>query len=272
MESRIAEALRLETTPVALVWSDEKPANAAEFKEGRWGCVMWLVASAVEGKTSACSAKTFGCFGGGTGLGFGEQYRNFPGGVECFARFLSTGNEASEEGRRVAEQVKPFMREEAYEEFLHGERYLKTPELAKKFTELLPTTQIPAGYVVFKPLSAVDEGREKPEVVIFLPNPHQLSALTVLANYGRPHNENVIMPFAAGCQALGIYPYREGRSELPRAVVGLVDLSARLQVKGRIPEDRMSFAVPYALFQEMEGNVAGSFLERPTWKHLMGIE
>jgi hypothetical protein len=30
----------------------------------------------------------------------------------------------------------------------------------------------------------------------------------------------------------------------------------------------MSFAVPFAMFQEMEANVPGSFLERNTWKEL----
>jgi hypothetical protein len=32
----------------------------------------------------------------------------------------------------------------------------------------------------------------------------------------------------------------------------------------------MSFAVPLAMFEEMERNVNGSFLERPTWQGLLG--
>ena len=47
--------------------------------------------------------------------------------------------------------------------------------------------------MVFKPLNEVDETKEKPEVVIFFVDPHQFSALAVLANYGRPDNENVIV-------------------------------------------------------------------------------
>jgi hypothetical protein len=34
----------------------------------------------------------------------------------------------------------------------------------------------------------------------------------------------------------------------------------------------MSFAIPMALFDEMESNVAGSFLERPTWQELLAAK
>lgn len=269
MESRIASAVGMKHGPVALSWSDEKPEGALQFKEGRWGCVMWLLAGAADGKTAVCDANTFGCFGGGVGLGFGDQYKNFPGGEECFCRFLSTGNQESPQGRAVAEQVKPFMREEAHEEFVHGERYLKTPALAQKFAHLLPVREIPSRYVVLEPLAGVGAG-QTPQVVVFFANPNQTSALVVLANYGREHNENVIVPFAAGCQAIGIYPYREAEAENPRAVLGLIDLSARLQLKPKLGDQLFTVAVPYRMFCELEGNVEGSFLERPTWRQLSG--
>lgn len=270
MESKIATAIGEEHGPVALLWSDEEPEKAIRFKEKSWGCVMWLLAAAAGGKTAACDIDTFGCQGGGVGLGFGDQYRNFAGGTECFCRFLSTGNEGSAEGRAVAEQVKPFMRPEAYDEFLRGERYLKSPEIVRHFVANLPMTEVPTRYVIFKPLAAVDPAVETPQVVIFLGNPNQTSALTILANYGRESNESVIVPFAAGCQSIGIYPYREAESELPRAVLGLVDLSARLNLKPKLGDNLFTFAVPYKMFQEMEGNVEGSFLFRHTWKALSG--
>jgi hypothetical protein len=91
----------------------------------------------------------------------------------------------------------------------------------------------------------------------------------VLANYGRGDNENVIMPYAAGCQTIGIYPYREARSERPRAVVGLTDLSARVYVRRQLDGNLMTFALPPAMFEEMEANVEGSFLESHTWKTLL---
>jgi len=270
MKSRIAEAIKLEYQPVALLWSDEKPEGAMQFFEGKWGCVMWLAVHAAKGKQAAADRKTFGCFGGGVGLGFGNQYLNFPGGEEGFRHFLSSGNAGRPGGAELAEQIKPFMTKESHDHFLHGERYIKNPDGVRKYIDALPLTDIPAAYVVFKPLSAVDLTRETPQAVIFFANPDQLSALTVLANYGRGDNENVIIPYAAGCQTIGIYPYREAKLSRPRAVVGLTDLTARVYVRKQLGDPNfMTFTAPFALFEEMEQNVAGSFLERYTWQSLL---
>ena len=69
MESAIARAIRTPVQPVAILFADERPAGAMQFAEGRWGCVMWLLASAAKGKAAAADRATFGCIGGGTGLG-----------------------------------------------------------------------------------------------------------------------------------------------------------------------------------------------------------
>ena len=106
MESAIAKAIHLKYQPVALLWSDEKPAEAMQFAEGKWGCVMWLAVHAAKGKTAVAGKKTFGCFGGGVGLGFGNQYKNFPGGEEGFCHFLSTGNAKRQGGMEIAEKIK----------------------------------------------------------------------------------------------------------------------------------------------------------------------
>ena len=109
---------------------------------------------------------------------------------------------------------------------------------------------------------------ETPKVVVFLANADQVSALVVLANYRRESNENAIIPHAAGCQSIGIYAYREAEAWRPRIVVGLNDLSARKNIR-RLGKDLMTVAVPFGLFQEMEDDVEGSFLERSTWKSLL---
>ena len=272
MKSIIAEKMGLKYEPVALLLSNEKPEGARQFKPGKWGCVMFMLAAAVRGQTVAFDRQTYGCQGGGVGLGFGNQYEAFPGGVDGFCYFLSVGNQEWETGRQVAKQVKPYMSQNAYDEFVHGERYVETPDKVKRFINALPMTDVPTTYVLFKPLKDIDSKDETLETVIFLADMDQMSGLTILANYHRGDNENVIVPYAAGCQSIGIYPLAEAKSDLPRAVLGLVDISARVSLKRILKDDLLTFAVPYQLYQEMEANVPGSFLERNTWKELMELK
>jgi len=270
VESAIAKALGMTLQPVALLFADERPDGAMQFAERRWGCVMWLLATAAKGRPACADAATFGCIGGGVGLGFGNQYeQSWPGGIECFSGFLSTGNDGSAHGRAVADGLESQgWRPDAVAHFRHGEGYVKTPELTQEFVDALPITEVPKRYVVMKPLAQVT-AEETPEVVVFLVDPDRLAGLVVLANHAGGGNENVIIPWGAGCQTIGIIPYREARAERPRAVVGLTDPSARLYVGGQVGRDVMSFAVPFAMFRRMEADVPGSFLERDTWRALM---
>ncbi len=238
MKSRIAEELKLRLSPVAITLSDEKPVGALQFAEGRWGCVIAMFSAAARGKTAAFDRATVGCQGGTTGLGFCDEFPGPPGGIEYF---LSTG------------------RGEGYPE---GEAYKKTPEHAKAFVDQLPTTVIPTKYVIFKPLGSIDPQVEPPLLVSFLANPDQLSALVVLANYDRLTSDNVIIPFGAGCHSIFLLPFAESQKEQPKAVVGITDVTARSYME----PDLLSFTVPWKMFQTMEANVPGSFLEKNDWK------
>ena len=157
--------------------------------------------------------------GGAVGMGFGNRYPDFPGGIDCFYH--------------------------------------------------MPMMEIPKRYVIFKPLGDTFTEAEAPVTVTFLVNADQLAGLVVLANYGRPGFENVSIPFVAGCQAVGILPYREAKSEAPRAVVGNIDISARFYTRKTLGRDVLSFTVPFAMFREMEENVEGSFLTRTQWNNLL---
>jgi uncharacterized protein (DUF169 family) len=255
VNSAIAKAIGLLSRPVAIIRSGQLPGGALQFREGAFGCVMAFLKSASKGKTAAFDRKTFGCPGGGTGLGFGNCYENFPGGIE---HFLSRGNPdfcRTEFGKAVVSRM-PDLEE--------GERYFKTPEIAKQFIDSLPMTEIDEEYVLFRPLEEVGAS-ETPDVVVFLVNPDQLSALVVLANYARNSSDNVIIPFAAACHTVGIIPMREARSERQRAVVGLTDVT----VRNKFPGDQLTFAVPYRMYLEMESNVEGSFLEKHNWTGLL---
>jgi len=70
--------------------------------------------------------KTFGCPGGGVGLGFGNCYEGFP--IDCL---LSTGNK---EWAAKAGRAGSAMKE--------GERFFKTPEITRKWVSGLPIIDI----------------------------------------------------------------------------------------------------------------------------------
>jgi hypothetical protein len=270
MKSMIADAIKLKTQPVALVWMDKEPEKATRFKPQNWGCVVSLfAASATRGLTGAFDRQAYGCWGGGVGLGFGNQYESFPGGVECFCRFLSTGNEVSEPGRLIGEGMKSQGLGRLAGDFLQGERYIKSPEDTRRFLESMPMKDIPAKLVVVKPLDLVDPEKDEVKNVTFFTDPDGVSALVILANFGKPEAENVIVPWAAACQVLGIYSYRELERERPRGLIGMTDISARKNVRATLGENVLSFTAPWPLFKEMEGHVAGSFLQRPTWLALL---
>lgn len=254
MKSKIAEAINLKYNPVAIIFTNQKPTEALQFKEDRWACVISMLNAAAKGQTGVFDRKTAGCTGGGTGLGFGNTYKNFPGGFEYF---LSTGN------KELCKTNSDNHKLRNWDKLTNGEAYKKTPELAKTFINALPYYDVPTEYIVFKPLQELSPG-ETPEVVVFLVTPDQLSALVVLANFAREGGDNVIAPWSAGCHSIFLIPFNEGNKANPKAVIGLTDVSARKQVS----KDILSFSMPYNLFREMESNVDESFLTREEWQKI----
>ncbi len=267
MDSRIATAIALNNNPVALVWADAAPEGAVSFKPGRWGCVMALfAAAAAKGRSGAFDRQTYGCWGGGTGLGFGNCYQAFPGGEDCFCAFLGDGNERTEKGREAGEMVGSWGNRKMTDDFVKGERYLKNAAATAAWLRVFPFRDIPARHVVLKPLAQVDPARDDVKSVTFFVDSDRLSALVVLANYATPDKENVTIPWGAGCQSIGAFAYRELERDHPRAVVGLTDISARNTVRPVLGRNVMSFTAPWPVFLKMEENVEASFLQRESWR------
>jgi hypothetical protein len=203
------------------------------------------------------------------GLGFGNRYTSFPGGLDCFCRFLSSGNKDSGEGDAIGKQMRDSGFGRMADDFIEGERYLKNPQSAQRFVKSLPMQDIPAKFVVVKPLEKVDPRKDEVKNVTFFVDPDGLSALVILASHGHPERERVIVPWAAGCQIPGIYAYRELERKNPRGLIGLTDITARRNVRTILGEHVLSFTAPWPLFEEMERNVEGSFLHRMTWLSLL---
>jgi uncharacterized protein (DUF169 family) len=238
MHSVISEELRLQLMPVAVIFTDDKPTEALQFQAGARGCVVSLLhAAAKGGRPAVFDRETTPCRGGTIGLEFADAWAD----PEGMAYFLSVGGG-------------PAGRE--------GEGYLKTPELAHEFMAHLGAVNEPHRYRVLKPLPDVDPEREAPRLVVFLANPDQISALTVLANYKCGAGDAAVVRFGAGCHSFCLQPDRLNQEESLRAVLGMMDITARPMV----PADVLSFTVPWPMFLEMEGNVRGSFFDHKDWQ------
>ena len=244
MQSKLIESLRVKNAPVAVLLTDEKPSEGLQFKSGRMGCVAAMLLTASKGRTAFFDRHTFGCPGGGTGLGFGNCYEGFP-----IERLLSTG------GKAQLGNGQPYDMHE-------GERFHRSAEVTAQWLAEFPFGNLQTEYVVFKPLSAVD-GDDPIAMVMLFVNPDQLSALVTLAGFDSGAVYTSAAPWGASCHAIA-FALAEAQSERPRGVIGFFDISQR----HRVDRDILSFTVPYRLFRTMEANVDASFLALKPWQKL----
>jgi uncharacterized protein (DUF169 family) len=211
---------------------DEKQAETAKVpKEHR--CIIGDLQRVRHGTSLKFDAETIGCGGGKRYLGFSESMR------PEFEYFLSYGIPGK----------------------LEGERYKKSPEIVTRLMKSLPIFKAPSRFIVFKrwdKLQATDE----PLVVIFLASPDTLSGLFTLANYDREDLNGAISPFGAGCSTIVQYPYMERKVAQPRAIIGMLDVSARPCVHA----NAISFAVPMVRLEQMFANMEESFLITSSWR------
>ncbi|MCY6370927.1 DUF169 domain-containing protein [Clostridium ganghwense] len=268
MKSIIVEALKPNFETVAILRSNEKPEGAIQPLPGKYTCIMPFFAQvAAKGKTAVFDRETYGCSGAKAGLGFGSAYGEEMGGYDTFSAFFSKGLDSAkdkEKYKEIAENTNAHLRRK----LLKGERYQTSREKAYKWmTKDLPVYNFTEKYVILKPLKDVTAD-ETPHSIIFAVNPIQLTALITLAGSIREGINDTITPQGAACQMIGAYVFHESESSNPRAVLGMLDLAARKHVRGILPDDILTYAVPWKLFLALEEEAKEGVFKSPIWLDL----
>jgi len=231
MSDALMTALGLSESPVAIYYADTKPEAALEWQGGSGHfCCIGRLAGVRRGFPFAVDREKPGCSGAAYFLGWDERTR--PG----FERFLSRDSEGK------------------------GERFKKTPELARTYLQTRKFVSANGRYCVFQRLEDVPTD-VTPEVISVFADADGISGLVTLANYGRPGQHAVIAPFSSGCGTLVNEARVQALEPEPKAVIGMFDPAARPTVE----KHYLSFSMPYVMFVEMVENIPGSFLEIEPW-------
>jgi uncharacterized protein (DUF169 family) len=227
------DRIGLREIPLAVYYRDEKPAGGLTPKEKGHVCLFALLKRArQEEQTVYFDGEHTGCAGGAYYMGF----RDTP--MPKIEYFLSCGIPGE----------------------MEGERYIKTPEIAREFFGATQPRKAPGEYCIFKPLSRLLPG-EDPEVIVFFAPPDVLSGLFTLTNYATGRADAVRIPFSSGCGSILTQPLKEAEKDNPQAVLGLFDVSARPFVE----PDILTLAMPAKMFPLLLENQDESFLITKSW-------
>jgi uncharacterized protein (DUF169 family) len=228
------DRLALKEHPLGVFYSNEIPKNGIQPKEKGHTCMIGLLSRARHhGASVYFDENHFGCEGGAYYMGFRSTPR------PKIEYFLSCGIPGE----------------------MEGERYIKTPEIAREYFASTKPRKASARYAIFKPLDKLADA-EEPEVIIFFATPDVLSGLVVLTGYASEQGDAIRLPFSSGCGAILTHPLKEGEKEKPQAILGMFDVSARPFVEPNI----LTLAMPTKLFLTLLANQDESFLITKSWE------
>jgi len=228
------ERLGLKEHPLGVFYNDEEPERGIRPKGGGRECMIALLKRARhQGDTVYFDENHIGCAGGAYYMGFRAMS------MPKIEYFLSCGVPGE----------------------MEGERYIKTPEIAREYFASTKPRKAPAKFGIFKSLDKLAP-HEEPEVIIFFAHPDMLSGLFTLTNYATERGEAIRVPFSSGCGSIVTHPLKEAEKENPQAILGMFDVSARPFVEPNI----LTFAMPTKLFLTLLENQDESFLITESWK------
>lgn len=219
--------------PITFYYTNEEGRAGKVKPDSVPRCVIGALVKVREGQSFAFDVDTIGCPGGKRYIGFAENL------MPDFEYFLSCGIPGK----------------------LEGERYKKTPEMVKEYMKKhAPVMKAPGKYIIFKRWDILEK-IDEPAVIIFFAEPDVLSGLFTLASFDEAEQDMVTAPFGSGCASIVQYPFLEVKSDHPRAIIGMFDVSARPFV----PDEVLTFSTPMSKFSRMVANMEESFLITTSW-------
>ncbi|MGD8562964.1 MAG: DUF169 domain-containing protein [Desulfarculaceae bacterium] len=270
MESALVSNLRPEFEPVAVVWSDTIHRHVFQFKQGKFGCVVYLMAEASKrGKIAAASRESIACPGGRAALGFGVDFDVSEEILDRYAALFSKGiKSASDKAAYEAHmQARPKNWQDLYK---FGERRHCNADLAKDWIlHGLPRYDISQKYVLFKPLS-LTAPEENLRAVIFPVSPLELSGLVTVAGSVMAGTDPVQVPQGADCTSITAFAYAQAEQPAPRAILGMLGVDGREVMQKRFRRDTLTLTLPAPLYHRMEQEADDCILQTPPWKDLTG--
>ena len=218
--------------PIAYFYTDKVSDDLKASQEVE-RCLIANLKQVRLGNSFVYDAHTPGCSGGKRYTGFSQALR------PKFEYFLSCGIPGE----------------------MEGERYKRDPGLVEQYMGQHPPFEAPGTYLVFKRWDKLG-AEEEPLAVIFFASGDVLSGLFALANYDVAEPDGVIAPMGAGCGSIIGYPLEQAKREIPRAVLGMFDVSARPHVGS----DELTITITYPRFKELVGYMEESFLITKSWE------
>jgi len=222
--------------PITAYFSETENGVEKAIPKKGWSCLICELAKVRKGQSVYFSEEALKCGGARRYLGYAPKMR------ENFEYFLSCGIPGE----------------------MDGEKYKQTPEIVLETQKILTILPSENKYTIFKRWDLLEES-DNPDVVIFFATPDVLSGLFTLAIFDtiKP-DAGVFTPFGPGCGSIIHYPYLEKEKEIPRAVIGMFDPSARPCV----PKEVLTFSVAMNRFEKMINYMEESFLITDTWKEV----
>jgi len=257
-----------EFEPVTVVWSNTIPADALQFKPGKFGCVLYLFAEAARhGRVAGGNRESIACEGGRAAMGLGVDLDASDELLDRYVAVFSKGLKSTSNpvAYRARMEAAPRSWAPLYE---YGERRHCNAELARDWIlKELPRYDIPYEYVLFKPLRLTDPD-ENIRAVIFPVNVVELAALVTLAGSVMQGTDPVRVPQGADCNSIGAFVYQEADTAAPRAVLGMLGAEGREMMHKRFHDDTLTLTLPVQLFHSMEQEANDCIFQIPSWKNL----